>query len=72
MAFDLGPVNRWKTPDGILWSKNNFMKLAWFATDDPTKLKGYALGVEGQQKMVVKYITAEQAKLWDGCECRQS
>jgi hypothetical protein len=70
MAFDVGPVNRWKTPDGILWSKNDFVLLAWFATDDPKKVN--SLGVEGQQKMVVKYITIEQAKLWDGCECRQS
>lgn len=65
----LRKIERWKTSDGILHAKNYLFRLAYVVTDDPQTLASRLGTVNG---MVIEWITAEQAKLWDGCECRQS
>ncbi len=64
-----GEPKRWKTDDGILWAENDFLKMAYVVLDpklDEIKSSGLAV----RNGIFVKPITAEQAKLWDDCECR--
>lgn len=71
MAFDFGPITIWKTPDGILWAKNTLCTLAYAVTDDQAILNSvFRLGIVNG--IIIGWIDAERAKLWDGCECRPS
>lgn len=70
MAFDFGPVIHWKTPDGIMYAKNDFVTLAYVVFDPATDRKSVIGDLCIRNDMVCATITAEQAKLWDDCECR--
>ena len=50
---DFGPTRRWLEGD-ILYTKNDFVQLAWARTDDPAKVG--KLGYHGPQQVIVEYI----------------
>ena len=60
--MDLGPVMRWMNGD-IYVAENDFVRLAWAATDDPEQVGKF--GWHGPQQIGVEYISREQAKEFD-------
>lgn len=58
----LGPVRRWYK-DGIYYAKNDFISLAWAATDDPAMVGKF--GWYGPQQIGVEYISQETADKWE-------
>lgn len=57
-----GDVTRWRDGER-LYAKNDFCTLVYVVTDDPN-LVG-ELDLHGADRMCVKLISAEQAKLWE-------
>jgi len=53
-----GPVRRWKEGD-IYFAENDWMRLAWAATDDP-KMIGMC-GWHGPREIMVEYCSRETA-----------
>lgn len=70
MRAMFGPVTRWKTPDGIMYAENDFVKLAYVVFDPTIDRKSGIGDLCIRNDMICAIITAEQAKLWDNCECR--
>lgn len=62
----MGPVRRWRKGD-MYWSKNDFVTLVWCIDDVKANEKGSCVGIGPDGETIVGFMTAEQAKAWDGC-----
>lgn len=61
-----GKTFRWRDGER-LYSKNDFVTLAYVATDDPEKVG--QLGLHGEDQMVVRFIERAAADKWPNNQC---
>ena len=62
----MGKVERWRIGD-IYYASNDFVTLAWAIDDAKANESATRVGIGPDGETIVGFMTAEQAKAWDGC-----